>query len=130
MTSFATIAAAGSLVSFDSLTNGIEKFARTAELAAGGSKDQTAAFQALGLSADYVRTHLDDTNALVLAVTDKLSTYKDGLGNRRCLANAVFCCLLRHSRRSSSPHASLHAVTSSWNDASRKGLVSTGRVAR
>lgn len=66
-------------VSMDTLGTSLGKFAKTVSSAANGSKDQAAAFSALGISVRGADGAIRPMDALVADVADKFSSYRDGV---------------------------------------------------
>jgi hypothetical protein len=71
------------------LQTGLVKFSRTAAEAAGGSKAQARAFDAIGVSLKDVQGNLRPTDALLKEVADRFAGYKDGAG-KAALAVQLF----------------------------------------
>ena len=70
-------AAGQSGIATDQLTTGIERFARSAALAAAGTGQQAQAFEAMGISVTDAAGQLKPMNQLLLETADKFASYKD-----------------------------------------------------
>lgn len=76
-------------VSFDQLTGGLSKLAKTAVQAAQGSDTAKKAFQTIGVSVTDANGKLKSTEALLLDVAEQFSQYEDGAG-KAALAQQLF----------------------------------------
>ncbi len=75
--------------SFESLTDGTRKLARQMAEAAGGNKDAVQLFKQLGVEVKNADGSLRDTDAVLLDLADRFSSYGDGAG-KAALAQQVF----------------------------------------
>lgn len=76
-------------VGSEQLASGLEKFAKTAELAAEGSKKQAEAFAAIGVSVEDSSGHLKPMSDLLNEVADKFEGYRDS-AEKTALAQVLF----------------------------------------
>jgi hypothetical protein len=76
-------------VSSESLTSGIEKFAKTAALAEAGGKKQAEAFSAIGVSVTDSSGHIKSMDDLLKQVADKFASYRDSV-EKTALAQILF----------------------------------------
>jgi hypothetical protein len=76
-------------VSIDSLQGALAKLARNAADAASGSKQQAAAFQAMGVSLKDANGNLKSTEDILAAVSAKFATYGDS-ASKTALAQQLF----------------------------------------
>jgi hypothetical protein len=76
-------------VDMDSFGSGLEKFAKAASAAAGGSKEQSAAFKAIGVSVTDASGKIRPMEQLVGDVAEKFSGFEDD-ANKTALAIALF----------------------------------------
>jgi hypothetical protein len=76
-------------VAMGDLGTSMEKFARNVAAAAGGSKEQAAAFAAIGVSVKNADGSIRPLDQLLAQVATKFSTYKDGV-EKTALAQALF----------------------------------------
>ena len=83
------VAAQENDVEFESLTRAMTMFARNISMAEEGSKQQKAAFDALGISAADLRSHGNDLGGMLELVAQRLNQYADG-GNKSAIETAVF----------------------------------------
>ena len=85
------LAYAGDLadVAIGDLGTSLEKFAKNSAAAAGGSKEQAAAFQAMGISLKNADGSIRPINDLLGDVAEKFAGYKDGV-EKTALAQVAF----------------------------------------
>lgn len=76
-------------VASESLTTGIERFAKTAEEAAAGSQKQAEAFAAIGVSVLAANGQIKPLNDLLNEVATKFASYKDS-AEKTALAQILF----------------------------------------
>lgn len=76
-------------VEISSLQTGLVRFSRTAADAAGGSKQQAALFNAMGISVKDFAGNLKPADGLLREVSAKFATYADGTG-KAALATQLF----------------------------------------
>jgi hypothetical protein len=76
-------------VEFQSLTRAMTNFARGMEQAQTGSRQQLAAFDALGISASELKAHGNDLGFMLQLVASRLNQYADG-GNKSAIETAIF----------------------------------------
>jgi hypothetical protein len=76
-------------VALGDLSGSMEKFAKNVAAAAGGSKEQAAAFAAIGVSVKNADGTIRPLDQLLAQVSTKFSGYKDGV-EKTALAQALF----------------------------------------
>jgi hypothetical protein len=76
-------------VSFDTLTRIMARFSQTMQTAQSGAGPAAAAFQALGIQADYLKTHSNDLVGMITTVAQRLDQYADG-ANKSAIETAIF----------------------------------------
>jgi hypothetical protein len=76
-------------VSFDQLTRTMTRFAQTMQTAQTGIGPAAAAFQALGIDADYLKTHSNDLAGILVTVAQRLDQYSAG-ANKSAIETAIF----------------------------------------
>jgi hypothetical protein len=65
-------------VEFGDLQTGLKKLAENSSLAAGGAKEQSAAFEAMGVAVKDAAGNVKQTDALLREIADKFAGYADG----------------------------------------------------
>ncbi len=73
----------------EDLAAGLQKLSKAATAAAGGSKEQSAAFKAIGVSVRDATGNLKSADALLLEIADKFAGYEDGI-EKAALAQEFF----------------------------------------
>jgi len=76
-------------VDVESFRGGLEKFAKAASAAAGGSKEQAAAFQAIGVATKDAGGNIRPMEQLLVETAGKFAGFKDD-ANKTALAIALF----------------------------------------
>lgn len=74
---------------FGAVTSALDTFGQNIQRAAGGSRQQAAVFDAMGISVRDAGGHLRDTDVLMAEATRKLAGYKDGSA-KTALAQRLF----------------------------------------
>lgn len=75
--------------SFSELGSALKSFQESAVAAASGSKQQVAAFQALGISSTEIKAGLTDVEGLFRKTIDRFSGFADG-ANKTAIATKIF----------------------------------------